>query len=513
MGSHDETERKYDVDAATVFPNLAETEGVASVGQPGAFHLEAVYFDTADLDLARSGVTLRRRTGGKDAGWHLKLPAGKDTRTEIGEPLGDDGRVPESFRARVHALSRGRELRPVATVTTHRREYPLTDAAGSVLALVSDDTVQGQHLDGSEPELAWREWEVELADGSLDLLDVLEERLLAAGASPAAVGSKLARVVGVLPAAGATAGAMGAPPTSGKGKGKTTVRELLSSQLSKHLARLLEQDAGVRADRTEAVHRVRIAARRLRSALTTFRPLLDGSVTDPVRDELRWLGEEFALARDAQVLREHLGGVLAGEPAELVIGPVSARLDEELGNAYGSGKEAARRALDSDRYVRLLDTIEGLISSPPLEADGERPAKKVLPGLLARDVKRLRRAVREIEAAADPGSRDLAFHEARKKAKRLRYAAESATPVLGKRATSLAADTKKIQETLGIHQDTVVDRRRLREYAVQAYLDGENVFTFGRLHGLEQARAERAERDFEALWAAFRKKQIRRWAP
>jgi len=514
MGSHDETERKYDVDAATVFPNLAETEGVASVGQPGAFHLEAVYFDTADLDLARSGVTLRRRTGGKDAGWHLKLPAGKDTRTELGEPLGDDGTVPEIFRARVHALSRGRELRPVATVTTHRREYALTDAAGSVLALVSDDTVQGQHLDGSEPELAWREWEVELADGSLDLLDVVEERLLAAGASPAAVGSKLARVVGVLPAARSATGTTGAPPTSGKGKGKdrATVGELLSSQLSKHLARLLEQDAGVRADRTEAVHRVRIAARRLRSALTTFRPLLDSSVTDPVREELRWLGEEFSLARDAQVLREHLGEVLAGEPAELVIGPVSARLDEELGNAYGSGKEAARRALDSDRYVRLLDTIEGLISSPPLEADGRRPAEKVLPGLLARDVKRLRRAVREIEAAADPGSRDLAFHEARKKAKRLRYAAESATPVLGKRATSLAADTKKIQETLGIHQDTVVARRRLREYAVQAYLDGENVFTLGRLHGLEQARAERAERDFEALWSTFGKKQLRRWA-
>ncbi|WP_374970416.1 CHAD domain-containing protein [Terrabacter sp. BE26] len=521
MGSHAETERKYDVDAATVFPNLAETDGVASVGQPNAFHLEAVYFDTADLDLARSGVTLRRRTGGKDAGWHLKLPAGGDTRTELGEPLGDDERaVPESFRARVHALSRGRELRPVAIVTTERREYALTDAAGCVLALVSDDTVQGQYLDGDEPELAWREWEVELADGSPELLDVVEERLLAAGASPAAVGSKLARVVGVAPAALSKAGTTTTPETGrakrkGKGKGKveTTVRELLSSQLAQHLARLLEQDAGVRADQTEAVHRVRIAARRLRSALTTFRPLLDTSVTDPVREELRWVGEEFAVARDAQVLREHLGEVLAHEPAELVVGPVSTRLDEELGKAYESGKEEARRALDSERYVRLLDTIEGLISAPPLQGHGDRPARKVLPGLLARDVKRLGRAVREIEAAADPGSRDLAVHEARKKAKRLRYAAESATPVLGKRAKSLGADTKKIQETLGIHQDTVVARRRLREFAVQAYLDGQNAFTFGRLHGLEQARAERAERDFETLWAGFGKKQLRRWAP
>lgn len=504
---HDETERKYDVDSSTVFPNLAETDGVASVGRPSAFRLEAVYFDTADLDLARSGVTLRRRTGGKDAGWHLKLPAGRDTRTEIGEPLGDEDVVPESLRTRVHAISRGRDLRPVATVTTERREYPLVDAAGSVLALVTDDSVRGVHLDGSEPELVWREWEVELDQGARALLDAVETLLLEAGASPAASSSKLARVIGELPAAGSVPGG----GKIEKKKSRTTVRQLFTDQLSQHLARLLEQDSGVRADRTEAVHKVRIAARRLRSALTTFAPLLDRSVTDPVREELRWLGEEFSAARDAQVLREHLRTVLAAEPAELVVGPVVARLDEELGAAYGSGREAAGRVLDSDRYVRLLDAIEELIASPPLRSDADRAARKVLPGLLARDVKRLRRAVRAIGAAEDAAGRDLAFHEARKKAKRLRYAAESAEVVLGKRARSLAGDTKRIQETLGIHQDTVVARRRLRELGMQAQLAGENAFTFGRLHGLEQARAERAELEFEALWAGFRKKQLRRW--
>lgn len=520
---HDETERKYDVDATTVFPNLAEADGVASVGRPSAFRLEAVYYDTADLDLARSGVTLRRRTGGTDAGWHLKLPAGRDTRTELREPLGEADDVPESLRARVHAISRGRDLGPVATVTTERREYPLVDAAGSVLALVTDDSVRGVHLGDTEPELVWREWEVELDQGSRALLDVVEPLLLEAGASPAASSSKLARVIGELPAAGSAPDTRGTEAGTGRGRGKgagtgagkgkdrATVRELFTGQLSQHLARLLEQDSGVRADQTEAVHKVRIAARRLRSALTTFAPLLDTSVTDPIRQELRWLGEEFSAARDAQVLREHLHAVLAAEPAELVVGPVAARLDEELGAAYGSGREAAGRVLDSDRYVRLLDAIEELIASPPLQSDADRAARKVLPGLLARDVKRLRRAVREIGAADEPGDRDLAFHEARKKAKRLRYAAESAVPVLGKRARTLAADTKRIQETLGIHQDTVVARRRLRELGMQAHLAGENAFTFGRLHGLEQARAERAELDFEALWAQFRRKQLRRW--
>ena len=503
--SHDdEIERKYDVDAAVVFPDLAAADGVDSVGQPQTFRLEAVYFDTPGLDLARRGLTLRRRTGGYDEGWHLKLPAGPDTRTELHEPVGGMGEVPETFRMRVRAIARDRPLEPVATVSTDRREYPLVDSQGAVLALVSDDRVRAQHLGDAEGEQSWREWEVELKTGPRSLLDAVGEQLFAAGASPASVSSKLARAIGELPAARST-------PGSTSGGPKVTVEQLLSAELAKHLERLLEQDAGVRAERTEAVHRVRISARRLRSALTTFRPMLDTSVTDPVREELRWLGESFATARDAQVLREHLGAVLAAEPAELVVGPVRTRLEDELGAEFEAGREAAKHALDSDRFIRLLDAIEELIASPPLQSDGGRPARTSMPGLLARDVKRLKRAVRAIEHADDPADRDLAFHEARKKAKRLRYAAESAASVLGHRARVLAADTKEIQQTLGIHQDTVVARRRLREYGMQAHLDGQNTFTIGRLHALEQARAERAEAEFAVLWAQFRARHVKRW--
>ena len=74
LEQHDETERKFDVGAETIFPALDDVEGVSAVSQPADLELEAVYFDTTDLDLARCGATLRRRTGGDDAGWHLKLP-------------------------------------------------------------------------------------------------------------------------------------------------------------------------------------------------------------------------------------------------------------------------------------------------------------------------------------------------------------------------------------------------------------------------------------------------------
>jgi CHAD domain-containing protein len=275
-------------------------------------------------------------------------------------------------------------------------------------------------------------------------------------------------------------------------------------------ARLREHEEGVRAGRPESVHRLRIAARRLRSALSTFRPVLDRDRTDPVQEELRWLGQALAPARDALVLREHLRLLVAAEPAELVVGSATRRVDDQLNADHQDGLERAHVALDTERYVHLLGVLDGLVIDPPLRRRADQAARKVLPRLLGRDLARLDRAVRAIEVTEDGAGRDAAFHEARKKAKRLRYAAEVAVPSLGKRARSLASSTKKIQRVLGEHQDSVAARSRLRELGMQAHLAGENAFTIGRLHALEQARAERAEADFDRMWSTFTGKQGRR---
>ncbi|GAA6524983.1 CYTH and CHAD domain-containing protein [Intrasporangium sp. DVR] len=507
----DEIERKYDIETGVVFPDLSGVAGVGAVRQPEELALHAVYYDTSGFDLARAGVTLRRRTGGRDEGWHLKLPGGGDTRTEMHEPLGDDpGEVPAPLTARVRALVRGRPLRPVAQVNTVRREYALCDGDGAVLARVCDDHVQARRLDdgagsGSDTgfEQSWREWELELDRGPAELFDLVEGRLRSAGASPAASASKLRRTLGDLPA--------DAPHPSEDDLSDGTARELLAAHLAEHTAKLHTHDAAVREGHPEGIHKLRIAARRLRSALATWRPLLDRSATDPVRDELRWLGESLGAARDAQVLREHLSEVIAAQPAELVVGSVAARIDDQLSAAYQAGRERAVETLDSARYVRLLDALDGLSASPPLAPDADGPAGKRVKRLLRRDVKRLHRAVRAIDTAEEPTQRDVAFHEARKKAKRLRYAAEMARPVVGRKARSLAASAKKVQEALGVHQDSVVARERLRELGMQAHLDGDNAFTFGRLHGVEESRAERAEADFDKAWKKLRRKQLDRW--
>jgi CHAD domain-containing protein len=504
-GLHDEIERTFDVDGSAVLPDLAGFGGVSSTSRPAELLLEARYVDTPDLDLARHGVTLRRRTGGHDAGWHLKLPRGKDTRTEVHAPLGDDAdHVPDELVARVRGLIRGRDLVPVALVVNRRWEHSLLDGEGVVLAQVCDDHVHTERLHGEALTQDWREWEVELVDGDRDLLDQVGQELLDSGAVPARTSSKLARSLGDLVPAVPTR-----PSTKTLASG--SAGQAVEAYLIAHVAELLRQDGQLRTDGHDAVHQLRIATRRLRSALVTYRPLLETGSVDGIGDELRWLGQSLADARDAQVLRERLHDLVSAEPSELVLGPVMGRIDDELRAAERTGLEQASETLDSERYLRLLDSLDQLVAAVPLTAVAGRPVRDELPRLLHRDAKRLRRAVAAIGRSAGGPEHDAALHDARKKAKRLRYAAESAVPVLGKPAARLAASVKKMQQALGEHQDSVVSRERLREYGVRAHGNGENGFTFGRLHALEQSRGDAAERVFEAAWTGRHGKTVRRW--
>lgn len=197
-----ETERKYDVDAGFVVPDLAGSGRVDRMGPPDVQHLAATYYDTDDLRLIGSRITLRHRTGGDDAGWHIKLPVGGDTRRELHFPLDLPGHpVPEEIAARVARWSGGAPLRPVARLETRRTVHRLLDQAGQVLAELADDQVTGSRPDPANPDRwrqqdAWREVEVELKSGTPDVLDAAATGLAAAGARPSRSASKLARVLG-----------------------------------------------------------------------------------------------------------------------------------------------------------------------------------------------------------------------------------------------------------------------------------------------------------------------------
>lgn len=499
---HTEIERKYDVAADVAVPALDSLPGVDQVAAAQEVRLAATYFDTPGLALARAGMTLRRRTGGEDAGWHLKLPLSKDHRTEVRLPLGDDDDVPVELLSRVRAVVRDRPVAPVATLRNRRVLRLLQDADGATLAEFCDDNVTAELPDEATAE-RWREWEVELVDGEAPLLGEAHTLLVRSGGRPAVRSSKLARALGTrLPV-------VQRPSKKQLRKGSTG--QLLTAYLEKHLTRLEQEDLRLRTGDVEGVHQMRIAARRLRSALTTYRDVLRPGAADGLREELKWLGGVLAEARDAQVLGERLGRLVRTQPATLVLGPVAQRLTDEMGGRFRSGRADADRALDSERYFRLLDRLEAFVAEPPLSDAARGRAAAQLPWLLQLDLDRVRKRDRAVARATTADERDRALHDVRKAAKRLRYAAETARPVFGKRAKRLSGVATSIQQVLGEHQDTVVARATLREIGVRAHLDGENAFTFGRLHALEEARAADLEREYPALLERLPRRRLGSW--
>ncbi len=249
---------------------------------------------------------------------------------------------------------------------------------------------------------------------------------------------------------------------------------------------------------------MRVATRRLRSVLATYRSLLDDAdLVAFLRDELKWLAGVLGEARDAEVMHERLRGMIAKEPAELVLGPVARRLDLELGGTYREAHADVVETLDGRRYFALLDALESVLAGPPLAPPAFKPARKVIPELLTRDASRLRTAVREARNQPAGISRNPSLHEARKDAKRLRYAAEAAAPINPKEAARLATAAHGIQKILGDHQDSVVTRDLLRRLGAEAFQQGENGFSYGRLHALEQSAALKAETRFRRKWKNF----------
>ena len=503
VAEHVEVERKYDAVPGRALPDLDGVAGLRLRGPAEESALEATYLDTPDLRLGRRKVTLRRRTGGSDAGWHLKLPASGDARTEVRAPLGRATRTPpDALREEVRALVRDAVLTPVAVLRTRRVEHVLVDADDRPVALLADDTVTAERLAPERVRLeAWREVEVELVDPqAVDALDALDRALRAGGLSRSASSSKVARVLGEPSRDQPSSGLR--PKHAG---------DRVHAHLREQVDELVARDRGARADAPDAVHKMRVATRRLRSALATFRPLLDRTRTDPLRAELTWLATALGAARDAEVMRDRIVAELRGQPAEPVLGRVVDHAERELSGRHAAAHSALVEVLRSERYLRLLDSLDDLLRQPPWSSRARRPAASELRRLVRRAVSRVEASQAAAARAEQPGERAARLHRVRKDAKRARYACEAAAPVLGERARSAAERWEAVQEVLGEYQDSVVARGLLRELGVRAHAAGLDGFTYGRLHGLEDGRADAALAAYRKAWAAATKPAARRW--
>jgi CHAD domain-containing protein len=460
--------------------------------------LDAVYFDAADLRLARADITVRHRS---DGGWTVKLPddapvsSGALARQEI-NVAGEPDSPPDLVRSVLAARLRSEPLVAVARLQTLRRRTELVDREGSLVAEIADDEVSV--LEGAHLALRFREVEIELAEsGSLDVLDQVVARLRAAGAGAPDPTPKVIRALGPRALAAPDLGT----PVVGK---DPSAAEVLVAGLSRSVRRLIEHDPVLRLDDDdEAVHQARVATRRLRSDLRTYGQLLDPEWTAGLRDGLRWLADALGEVRDADVLTARLRRQLESfrRPDRVVGGALLSLLGEQRSSA----RQRLLAVLDSPRYFALLDALVDAVREPHLLPPASAPAKEALPRLMRKPWDDLEKSARRLSAR----SADDELHAVRIRAKRARYAAEVAALVVGAPAQKLADEIGRLQEVLGEHQDACT----ARDWARRAALDLESpaAFVAGEVSALQDIDAQARRSQWPAAWERASKGKFRSW--
>ncbi len=483
-----EREVKLTLPAGTTLPapeSLVDGLGDWSLEQVDQ---HATYFDTPDLALTRAGASLRYRS---DDGWTVKIPRPRDGATFVRDEYrfpGPEGHPPHAATDLVQAWTRSQSVREVARVHTKRRKIHLYDKRRQPVIEIDEDNVVA--TDGTGRTSRFREVEVEStgADGS-DLVDTLVDRLQEAGAVPGDPMPKVTRALGDHAAT---------PPDLSRATpiDKTaTVEELVRSSIVRGTQLLVDHDPIVRVgEDAEGVHQARVATRRLRSDLRTFRPILDVAWCESLRTELHWLGELLGHVRDADVLLGQLG-----EKGERLTDERRINLKElihRLQDMRSRDRTALLDAMRSERYTALLDHLVAAARSPRIRPEvAGRAASQVVAKLVRRPVRRLRKHIRHL--AHVPANADL--HDARKRAKHARYALETAAPLLGKRAARQARRLAELQDILGDHQDTVVAGAWLRE-AARDPGGSEAPFEAGYVACLFDAEGARLRKQWPATW-------------
>ncbi|HET6210378.1 MAG TPA: CYTH and CHAD domain-containing protein, partial [Jatrophihabitans sp.] len=428
----------------------------------GTARLSSRYFDTADRSLLRHRVTLRSRSGDADTGWQLKLPAGRG-RTEVRLPsdAGHD-QVPDELAALVLGLTAGQPLGLVAILDTVR-SFTRIWVGTELLAELADDQVTASVPGSSAAVVQWREVEVELgAAGTEQVLAEIGQLLVQAGARPSASPSKLGHALGSPP------GRLAPERYAGRLGG------LLWDYLDEQTAVLAAGDLALRRGQ-QPIHDTRVASRRYRSALRVFADLFEPDRAAALDVELAWFAELLGAVRDGGVMRALLADTMAQLPPELVFGPVAELIEDHLRAEQAAALDRLLAAMSGSRYLALRAELARWHREPPFTERARRPVGKA-DGYLRAVQQTLRRRLRR---AAD-GSDDRRLHQARKAAKRARYAAEVAEPALGKPARRQRKRAKRLQTELGLHQDAVTAAAAVRELALT--VDGPSAFTLGVLH-------------------------------
>ena len=453
MDATAEYERKLDAPDGFELPELG-----GSPLEPRVF--TSVYYDVPERSLSDAGITLRRRTERGLSVWQLKLPQA-DSRLELEQPGGPAG-PPDELRRILTAHLRDGQLAPIAELRTRRRGE-LVARNGSTAEVTIDEVAVMDALRVAEEFV---EIEIELRSGDPAQLDRIAKDVVRAGARPTDGTPKVFRALGL---------------QRTRPKRPADPFEALRSLLRAQLVEILRNDPGTRVGTDpESLHDMRVAVRRSRALLRAGRRLI-ASDTELLNAELAWLGAVLGAVRDLDVLLARLrdeAAELGGADEKAAI-----RLLRSLTRERRRSRTALLKALDSDRYLHLLDRFESELAA--LEPTG---ADVSLSSLARREVKKLRNAVR----ALPPDPENDALHGLRKLGKRTRYASELAGH------DDVVRRAKQFQDVLGEHQDAVFAEARLR--ALAAVAASAEALAAGRLVEREECRRVQARRAWPAVW-------------
>jgi CHAD domain-containing protein len=290
---------------------------------------------------------------------------------------------------------------------------------------------------------------------------------------------------------------------SGLGR-SATVADVVGAALDASVDRLLSHEAKLSDDSDpEHVHQARVATRRLRSDLRTFRDFVDEAWATDLRAELRWLGGELGEVRDIEVLSDRLRADVARLPTTEQ--PAGERLVRRLSTEWRASRERLSEALETPRYKTLRDHLVAGAQHPRCTPSANVCAVDALPAVVRRPWKKLRRTVDAL--GTDPS--DDALHATRIRAKRVRYAAEATVPVFGKRARRFAAALARVQEVLGDHHDAVVARAWVAEAVRESAAT--DAYAAGMIAEMETGAADAARDAFTDAWSKAGRPKLRTW--
>ncbi|WP_288831369.1 CYTH and CHAD domain-containing protein [uncultured Corynebacterium sp.] len=520
-----EVEVKLAVDEETGVPDLTELDGVSSILDTVEHNLSAIYYDTQDLRLTRAKVTLRRRTGGSDDGWHLKLPAGA-ARRELRAPLEDPATIPDELLANVRAIVRTAPLAPIAQVDNRRVECSLGSAAGEKVAEFCDDHVTAWSLLPGGERTSWREWEVELSDftsgteAGSELISQATSFLINSGARKSDSPSKLASALG-----DSVNSAPLPPHLRASRLDPESPAGAVVASLRKQRDSIVDWEPRVRADEWDSVHQMRVSTREMRSLLETFEGILEGDQLHHLEAELKETAAVLGTARDAEVVEERFLELLDSDESGLIDDTTAAHIKNDMRTEYRQAHAMIVEMLDSERFLTLLEEIDTLLADPPIAAadatgaddngddgddgdngdDGDHgstgESRDILYEHLERGYKKVRKRHKKVvehyhDTSLDLHKREDFVHDVRKAAKKLRYASLAAEGS-GLKTGRLTKACKALQSQLGNFQDAVTSRDRIARLADAARERGEDTFAYGLLYQRELDRGADALRGYE----------------